>query len=184
MTSSLRHETKFLGLFLQIPKVQSNIYRLVGWNQLYLEWFSSYSQLKMSSIGGRERFERDSRDSRERVGYRNISCTLVIVPWLKVRREGAFFSKILHCTVWYCWMTLQVDKCSNEDPGPLPGPRCTLHYAFMAWTLGSTTIVEPSETWGFCNLHRPISIIALKLNSLWVFLLSSNADPVASSLAS
>ena len=92
MTSSLRHETKFLGLFLQIPKVQSNIYRMVGWNQLYLEWFSSYSQLKMSSFGGRERFERFER---ERVGYRNISCTLVIVPWLKVRREGVFFMELL-----------------------------------------------------------------------------------------
>ena len=64
MTSSLRHETKFLGLFLQIPKVQSNIYRMVGWNQLYLEWFSSYSQLKMSSFGGRE--IREIREIRER----------------------------------------------------------------------------------------------------------------------
>ena len=82
-----------LGLFLQIPKVQSNIYRLVGWNQLYLEWFSSYSQLKMSSFGGRE--IREIREIRERVGYRNISCTLVIVPWLKVRREGVFLMELL-----------------------------------------------------------------------------------------
>ena len=98
MTSSLRHETKLLGLFLQIPKVQSNIYRIVGWNQLYLEWFSSYSQLKMSSFGGRE--------IRERVGYRNISCTLVIVPWLKVRREGVFFMELALGVLCYCRMMI------------------------------------------------------------------------------
>ena len=111
MTSSLRQETKFFGLFLQIATVQSHIYRMVGWNQLYLEWFSSYSQLKMSSFGGREIRER------ERVGDRNISCTLVIVPWLKVRWG------LLWCVVCYCWMMLRVDECSNEDAGPLPGPR-------------------------------------------------------------
>ena len=26
--------------------------------------------------------------------------------------------------VCYCWMMLRVDGCLNEDPGPLPGPRC------------------------------------------------------------
>ena len=59
MTSSLRHKTKFWGLFLQIPKVQLNIYRMVVWNKLYLERFRSYSHLKMSNFGRRER-ERES----------------------------------------------------------------------------------------------------------------------------
>ena len=59
----------------------------------------------------------------ERVGYRNMPCTFVIVPWLKVRREGAIFMKHLWRVVCYCWMMFQVDKCLNEDPGPLPGPR-------------------------------------------------------------
>ena len=57
---------------------------MVGWNKLHLKWFRSYSRLKMSNFGGRER----ERVERERVGYRNISYTYVIVPWLRVRREG------------------------------------------------------------------------------------------------
>ena len=60
MTSSLRHKTKFWGLFLQIPKVQLNIYRMVVWNKLYLEWFRSYSHFKMSNFGGRDSRERES----------------------------------------------------------------------------------------------------------------------------
>ena len=42
------------------------------------------------------------------------------MPWLKVRREGVE----LMCAIVYCWMMLRVDGCLNEDPGPLPGPRC------------------------------------------------------------
>ena len=61
MTSSLRHETKFWGMFLQIPKVQSNIYRMVVWNKLYLERFRSYSHLKMFNFGRRDSRERESR---------------------------------------------------------------------------------------------------------------------------
>ena len=60
MTSPWRHRTKFWDLFLQKLTVQSNIYRMVGWNKLNLKWFRSYSQLKMSNFGGRER---DSRES-------------------------------------------------------------------------------------------------------------------------
>ena len=26
--------------------------------------------------------------------------------------------------VCYCWMMLRVDRCLNENLGPLPGPRC------------------------------------------------------------
>ena len=55
---------------------------------------------------------------------------VIIVPWLKVRREGV---ELLWCVVCYCWMMLPVDRCLNEDPGPLPGPRyiCvrSAHYA-------------------------------------------------------
>ena len=95
MTSSLRHKTKFWDLFLQKLKVQSNIYRMVGWNELDLKCFRSCSQLKMSNFDGRER---DSRE--QRVGYRNISYTYVIVPWLKVRREGfVHYGTFLGCCV-------------------------------------------------------------------------------------
>ena len=58
MTSSLRQKTKFWGLFLQMSKVQLNIYRMVVWDKLYLERFRSYSHLKMSNFGRRERESR------------------------------------------------------------------------------------------------------------------------------
>ena len=98
MTSSLRHKTKFCCLFLQIPKVQSNIYRMMVWNKLNLEWFRSYSHFKMSNFGGRE--------IRERVGYRNISCTYVIVPWLKVRLPSG---KCVQCVTFIGCCVLLLD---------------------------------------------------------------------------
>ena len=59
-------------------------------------------------------------ESRERVGYRAMPCIFVIVPWLKVRREGVFFMELVWPVVCYCLM-IRVDKCPNEDLGPLPG---------------------------------------------------------------
>ena len=63
---------------------------------------------------------------RERVGYRNMPCIFVIVPWQKVRRVGAIFIELLWRVVCYCWMMFRVDKCPNEDPRPLPGPRLAI----------------------------------------------------------
>ena len=132
MTSSWRHNTKFWGQFLHFWTVQTNIYQIIACNNHHLKRFSSYIKLE------RSRFT-VFRSSRERVGYRNMPCTFVIVPWLKVRREGAIFMKHLWRVVCYCWMMFQVDKCLNEDPGPLPGPRA-INSDFIV--IGSTVVLE------------------------------------------
>ena len=103
--------------FLQIVKVQSNIYRIVGCNKLYLKSFiRNYSHVKMSNFGGR-----DLRD-RERVGYRNISYIFFSVPWLKVCREGAFFLNFymaLHAIVGWCYQFMYIPM---KIRGPCQGP--------------------------------------------------------------
>ena len=122
MTSSLRHKTKFWGLFLQKLKVQSNIYQMVGWNKLYLQWFRSNSQLKMSSFGGRERESREREREREREsgtvtfhlrssgrcvhdGTLKGCCVLllddVISWWMFQWRSGALaWAQMFKCSGW------------------------------------------------------------------------------------
>ena len=59
MTSSLRHNTKFCGLFWQFLKVQTNIYARVASDKHHLKWISSYIQLRRSRFA----FFRLSRQS-------------------------------------------------------------------------------------------------------------------------
>ena len=84
----------------------------------------------MPFFGRRESRERESGVGR--VGYRNMPCIFVIVPWLKVRREGAIFMELLWRVVCYCWKMFRVDKSPNEDPGPLPGPRSLFTSTFLS----------------------------------------------------
>ena len=117
MTSSWSHRTKLWGLFFQKIKVQSNIYRMVGWNKLQVEWCSSYSHLKCLILVVER--ERDSRES----GTVTFHVSLFKCPgWKFVGKVHSSwnFDRVL---LGYCWMMLWVDECSNEDPGPLTGPR-------------------------------------------------------------
>ena len=50
---------------------------------------------RFSVVVGRERLRVESG---KKVGYRNIPCIFVQVPWLKVRRE------VCGTCVCYCWM--------------------------------------------------------------------------------
>ena len=67
----------------------------------------------MSNFGGRERES----------GTVTFHVSLFKCPgWKFVGKVHSSwnFDRVLLC---YCWMILWVDECSNEDPGPLPGPR-------------------------------------------------------------
>ena len=94
------------------------------------------------------RFSVVERESRERVGYRNMPCIFVIVPWLKVRREGAIFIELLWRVVCYRWMMFRVDKCPNEDPGPLPGPRGAASESQNTRDIGQTRLTLKCDNFG------------------------------------
>ena len=74
------------------------------------------------------------RSSEQRSSKNTVTfhVSLFIVPWLRVRRESAMFLELLQGVVCYYWMLLRVDECSNEDQGPLPGPRWRLEPGKLA----------------------------------------------------
>ena len=97
MTSSLRHNKKLWNLFLQILKVQTIIYRMMGWSKLYLEWFLSYNRLKRCHFA----VFRWSRVE-SRVGYRNIHQRIYTA--LAASSSGSCV--LLGTFIWCCVLLL------------------------------------------------------------------------------